>query len=546
MAKCTRKGGKDIAPSTTQDSSLVRNAVSAQQQVRLTEHVDHLSEEPQQEVTSSRKHPKAANIYHEDILSEITPHRREDAEETTTKHPLHTAAKKGTIHESKHPIKKPSLEALRQKDEHGWTALHVAIVHKQASAAKHLVTQGAPIEERDNKGRTPLLIAAQQNLPDIVALLVAKKRAQINANKKRWSSKRQVAARLRAYVDTADQRGWTALHHAAANGNEDMVKELIAAGAQVDSRNSAQRTPLHYAAAAGHSEIIRKLITQEIANIQAKRGLFSGFRKTKRRVKEGAQLAKYIGIQDEHGRTALHYAAAGCDTPTVEELAAAAGAQIDVRDQLGYTPLMQAIESGGNLTVKTLIENGADMYALCSGKPLLKLALNAGNVPVAELLVSRKVNLTMLDESDKHSLLRLAVSNNKVSMAKSLIGQLDDGSKNTQLFLAAANGCADIVDLLVSLGVDVNSRDGARNTALHLAAGAGSEKTVEVLVQQGAKLSANNNAGEKPHHLAKKAGHIAIKALLKKKLKQKSYRRRAKSREVNPPRRPSRPASPVG
>lgn len=69
-----------------------------------------------------------------------------------------------------------------------------------------------------------------------------------------------------ADVKAADSRGITPLHLAAGIGCENLVQQLIVAGADINVQDYArengggQETPLHRAAVGGHLEALRQLI----------------------------------------------------------------------------------------------------------------------------------------------------------------------------------------------------------------------------------------------------------------------------------------------
>jgi hypothetical protein len=78
------------------------------------------------------------------------------------------------------------------------------------------------------------------------------------------------------------------------------------------------------------------------------------------------------------------------------------------------------------------------------------------------------------------------------------VEDVDPERGGTPLLWAAATGQAELIDLLIRRGANVNAvdRDGA--TALHAAAFLGHEKAVEVLLQNGAIINASNHRGETP------------------------------------------------
>jgi ankyrin repeat protein len=63
-----------------------------------------------------------------------------------------------------------------------------------------------------------------------------------------------------ANVNTRDQDGYTPLHLASSDGNVNVVRVLLDAGAIVDATNIDGYTPLHYASSDGHVNMARVLL----------------------------------------------------------------------------------------------------------------------------------------------------------------------------------------------------------------------------------------------------------------------------------------------
>eukprot|EP00184_Porphyridium_aerugineum_P004572 CAMPEP_0184693138 /NCGR_PEP_ID=MMETSP0313-20130426/1420_1 /TAXON_ID=2792 /ORGANISM="Porphyridium aerugineum, Strain SAG 1380-2" /LENGTH=103 /DNA_ID=CAMNT_0027151111 /DNA_START=269 /DNA_END=577 /DNA_ORIENTATION=- len=66
-----------------------------------------------------------------------------------------------------------------------------------------------------------------------------------------------------------DGNGWSVLHIASSNGNENVVKLLLDQGAIVNDTNYFGNTVLHLAARYGHENIV-KLLLDKVANIDDK------------------------------------------------------------------------------------------------------------------------------------------------------------------------------------------------------------------------------------------------------------------------------------
>jgi len=64
----------------------------------------------------------------------------------------------------------------------------------------------------------------------------------------------------KANVDNMDSNGWTALHHAAYNGDFDSANVLIQSHANVNAYSNQQRSPLHLAALNNHVDVIQLLL----------------------------------------------------------------------------------------------------------------------------------------------------------------------------------------------------------------------------------------------------------------------------------------------
>jgi uncharacterized protein len=84
------------------------------------------------------------------------------------------------------------------------------------------------------------------------------------------------------------------------------------------------------------------------------------------------------------------------------------------------------------------------------------------------------------------------------------------------LLIAALAGQADMVELLLERGADINIRNKRGLTALHAAAYGGNLQVVELLVAKGASVNDSSNLFKmSPLHAAAEEGHAdVVKALL--------------------------------
>lgn len=141
---------------------------------------------------------------------------------------------------------------IESQDEFGQTALHIAAMNDQPNIIKILIEKGASIDARDGNDWTPLYGATlDDNLKCALILL------QNNANPN--------------VIGAGD--GCTPLILAANNGNKDLITLLIKSGAEVNAATKSGWTALHSAAdkfvyGGGNSENIELLLSYGAISIK--------------------------------------------------------------------------------------------------------------------------------------------------------------------------------------------------------------------------------------------------------------------------------------
>ena len=134
--------------------------------------------------------------------------------------------------------------ALRQRDGHGRTALHIATHARQHAAIRALVRAGADLAALDNDRYDAVTIAAVADDEATLALLL------------------QLGASARLVTSRWDG---TALIAAAHLGHDGVVRQLIAAGAPLDHVNNLHWTALIEAVVLGdggprHQRVVQALL----------------------------------------------------------------------------------------------------------------------------------------------------------------------------------------------------------------------------------------------------------------------------------------------
>ncbi|KAJ6663732.1 hypothetical protein lerEdw1_009811 [Lerista edwardsae] len=127
-------------------------------------------------------------------------------------------------------IQNMDLARLLQQDEDGDMLLHLLVaqgLRPLAYAAAEMLRDCGQLDAKEHKGKTPLLVAAAANQPEIVKDLIM----------------------LGADVNAVDQKGQTVLHLGATYGLPDVITAVMVTGVpvNVEARNFEGLTPLHCA-----------------------------------------------------------------------------------------------------------------------------------------------------------------------------------------------------------------------------------------------------------------------------------------------------------
>ena len=177
------------------------------------------------------------------------------------------------------------------------------------------------------------------------------------------------------------------------------------------------------------------------------------------------------------------------------------GAEVNARDNRGWTPLVNAARIGNLEIVKTLIENGADVNVSgAKNWTALLLATRYKHSKIAKILIERGADVNVRTVSGWTPLMMVAFGGD-VKIAKLLVWKGADVSVKrpdgwTALLQAARKGHTEIVLLLIEEGADVNVSGNEGWTSLMLAAYEGNIVMVDGLVDAGADINAKNSKGE--------------------------------------------------
>jgi ankyrin repeat protein len=250
---------------------------------------------------------------------------------------------------------------------------------------------------------------------------------------------------------------------------------------------------------------------------------------------------------------ALHSAVRAGSLSEVQRLIAA-GVPVDVRDDLGSTPLLDAAWAGNIDIADFLIRHGADVnahhweagstplqYAVLTGRTgMVRLLVNAGartagsyrngqgilhmaaargNVPIIELLLAAKADLQALD-SNGNTPLDSAVLHDQRGAVEALLRHGADAKYvhpidgRGALHEACMRGFSKLVQPLVDAGADLSGRDRFGETPLDIALAYKNGDTVATLLRLGEKLKESQATAEETMESATLRGQTEIARIL--------------------------------
>ncbi len=378
-----------------------------------------------------------------------------------------------------------------------------------------LLNGGAPCNDVNRQGNTPLHQAVQQSLSNIAHLLI-RNGAYVRATNAKYETPLHAAASngdtacgalLVSHGADLNARAihkWSPLHKAAENGQGDFANFLLEKGADIHARDDMRATPLHRAALKGHVSVARLLVSKGASMdavdkknstplhvaIQHGHVACATFL-----VNQGANI-KALNLEN---MTPLHYTYHSKDD-TLPLLLLSKGADMHAKNAKGETSLHLSVAYGSRTRVSLMLDQGADIHAQNHlNETVLHYLVRRDSVhfkrPLLELLVERGANINATNHEGKTP---LQIARDKklkclpyLLHVKTALEKVDAVGR-TSLHLAAAQGDQTQVRLLLSRGSPIDAIDHFHETPLHLAATEGRDECVALLLEKGANLQSKN------------------------------------------------------
>ncbi|XP_030054760.1 kinase D-interacting substrate of 220 kDa [Microcaecilia unicolor] len=399
------------------------------------------------------------------------------------------------------------------------------VEEENIAALKTLLEKCKDVDERNENGQTPLMLAAEQGNLEIVQELLSKG-ANCNLDDvDNWTA--LISAAKEGHVDIVkellnnnanlehrDMGGWTALMWASYKGSTDVAELLLAKGANPNITGLQYSVyPVIWAAGRGHSDIVHLLLHHGAkVNCSDKYGttplIWSARKGHLECVKYLLQMGADVDQEGANSMTALIVAVKGGYTDSVKELLKR-NPNVNLTDKDGNTALMIAAKEGHTEIVQDLLDAGTYVNIPDrNGDTVLIGAVRGGHVEIVRALLHKYADIDIRGQDNKTALY-WAVEKGNATMVRDILQcnpdtEICTKDGETPLIKATKMRSIEIVELLLDKGAKVSAVDKKGDTPLHIAIRGRSRKLAELLLRNpkdGRLLYRPNKAGETPYNI---------------------------------------------
>ena len=368
------------------------------------------------------------------------------------------------------------------------TALIISCTKQNIDAIKVLLKAGAGTNIANADGNTCLHAAVDGDCSKEVLETIIKHDVDVKATNKRNVSALMIACRrgnkdaINILLNTgadpniARYLGDTCLHDAVrGNCSKEILQTIISHGADVNATNTINETAL--------------IISCRMGNIDAINVLLNA----------GAETL----ISTIDGETCLHAAADGDCSKDVLEIIISQCVDVNATNQRNASALMIACKRGDIDAINLLLNTGADPnIARDLGDTCLHDAVRGDcSKEVLQTIISHGADVNATNTINETALIISCRTGNIDAInvflnagAETLISTIDG---DTCLHAAANGDCSkDVLEIIISHGVDVNATNQRNASALMIACKRGDIDAIDLLLNTGADLNIARDLGD--------------------------------------------------
>jgi ankyrin repeat protein len=266
-------------------------------------------------------------------------------------------------------------------------------------------------------------------------------------------------------------KGMTPLIYNAWVGNAERLRWLLKRTPNLDAKMDDGSTALSMACRYNHAAIVKTLLNKGAKCIRTDDGTTCLIFATIRGNESIVKMLLDHGVDPNEcngGRSPLGTAAYNGNLPIVKMLCDA-GADLEVRDGINSTPLMDASRNAYLDVVTELIQRGANVNVVCDwgyGRTPLFVAAQWGRTDIMVELINAGADINYKNKKGYTALYNACMDKREdvaILLVKAGADLGGDRQGRTPLMLAASDGLTRLVKELCYHGADVNARVGCQS-----------------------------------------------------------------------------------
>lgn len=333
---------------------------------------------------------------------------------------------------------------------------------------------GTDIDQEDEFGNYPLLLAVEKGFLEIVDLFITHE--------------------IDLYVE--DPHGFTSVILAAEQNHPEVLQLLLDSGADINVEDKAERTALDWAIIMQSTEA-EEILRENDAPTGAEKSFIAAIQ-TNNTEAVRALLDKGADVNEPAytSKTPLHYASHSRNMEILKFILSK-GADVEARTEQGFTPLGYAVGLNHPDNCRALLEAGADVNTIDNwNRTNLNVAAALKLEEVVGVLLEFEANPNTLDASH-YSSLDVAEEFGTEAITELIRESGGINGPKISIHAAAASGDNTNLGLHLFFGTELNLLTENNETPMDAAALNNQTGTIEFLQEQTALSFARDDDGER-------------------------------------------------